>query len=259
MANIRRMTRKRLGELLLHEGLVNDEHLEEALEEQEQTGELIGEILVRKGFVTEFDIARTISTQFSFPFLSVTRYYIAPEMVPLFKLEELETNLFVPIDRFGDVLSVVVAGLLDQDVIENIEKQTKCSIQVYVGTVSDVKKVIKEKFAAPAASKAKGKPPEAGKEASDGQAVVDVTAPPPKNGDNEPAAQAAPDVEDDDTGAGETSAEPEELEDASEAASDEDVVKDLEEQFKKFHFFEEEGDSPKESDEDDLPEEDSKK
>lgn len=169
MANVHRMTKKRLGELLLQEGVIRQEHLDESLEEQQQTGELIGDILVRRGFCTESDVARTISTQFSFPYISVMHYHISPEMAGLFPLEHLEKNLFVPIDKFGDVLNVVVAGLLDQDVVEDIEKTTGCTAQVYVGMVSEVKQVIREKFA-----KLPAKQPAA----KSADVNVDVTAPP---------------------------------------------------------------------------------
>jgi hypothetical protein len=174
------MTKKRLGELLLQEGVVNDEQLKEALEEQQQTGELIGEILVRKGFVTESDIARTISTQFSFPYISVLNYYIAPDMTEIFPLEMLEKHLFVPIDRFGDVLSIVVAGLLEQEIVSEIEKKSDCTAQVYVGMVSEVKQIIKDKFASTAAAKAKGDKKAAASGAAETAVTVDVTAPPKK-------------------------------------------------------------------------------
>jgi len=177
------MTKKRLGELLLQEGVINEEQLNESLEEQQQTGELIGDILVRKGFCTESDVARTISTQFSFPYISVMHYYVSPELVGLFPLEQLEKNLFVPIDKFDNVLNIVVAGLLDQDIIEDIEKSTGCSAQVYVGMVSEVKQVIKEKFAKKPAKKT------AGKSAAD--VNVDVTAPPSE----ETKAAAAADID----------------------------------------------------------------
>ena len=170
MANVHRMTKKRLGELLLQEGVITQEQLDESIEEQQKTGELIGDILVRRGFATESDVARTISTQFSFPYISVMHYYISPEMVGIFPLESLEKNLFVPIDQFGDVLNIVVAGLLDQDVVEDIEKTSGCTAQVYVGMVSEVKQVIKERFTKQAAKKP------AAKGASG--VNVDVTAPP---------------------------------------------------------------------------------
>jgi type IV pilus assembly protein PilB len=226
MGNIRRMTRKRLGELLLQEGLVNEERLEQALEEQQQTGELVGEILVRKGFVTESDVARTISTQFSFPYLSVSRYYIAPEMVKLFSLEEIEKNCFVPIDRFGEVLSIVVAGLLDQDVMDDIEKRTKSTLQIYVGTVSEVKQVIKEKFANIPGPSAKPKgAPEA----------ADVTAPPAAHASAKKAPAEAQTTTLTEAEANEDVAGPP---DGDAAPTDDSVVKELEEQFKKFRFFE---------------------
>jgi len=234
MGNIRRMTRKRLGELLLQEGLVNEERLEQALEEQQQTGELVGEILVRKGFVTESDVARTISTQFSFPYLSVSHYYIAPEMVKLFTLEEIEKNCFVPIDRFGDVLSIVVAGLLDQDVMDEIEKKTKSTLQVYVGTVSEVKQVIKERFANTGAAPAKGKPAAQPAAHSSGSAA-DVTAPPAR-----PAAKKATEAPDTNLTEEEINEDAAGPPDGDAAPTDESVVKELEEQFKKFRFFEEE-------------------
>ena len=231
MANIRRMTKKRLGELLLQEGLINDEQLEIGLEEQQQTGELIGEILVRKGYVNESDVARTISTQFSFPYLSVSHYYIAPEMRNLFSLETLEKYCFVPIDRFADVLGVVIAGLLDQDIIDDIEKQTGCTIQVYVGKVSEVKQVIREKFAA--APEAKAAAHGVQKEAAG--SVVDVTAPPAaakvsgkkkrgpdEEGEEEDLAEAVAAGDDD-----------------SDMKNDAEVVQELEQQFKKFRFFDE--------------------
>ena len=181
MANIHRMVKKRLGELLMEEGLINEDTLNSCIDEQTQTGELIGDILVRRGFVTESDVARTISTQFSFPYISVLNYEITPDMQSLFPLETLEKNLFVPIDRFGSVLSIVIAGLLDQEVLESIEDQTECSVQVYVGKVSEIKQVIKEQFAKSAAATAK-KAKEAREE------MVDVTAPPPADAASDPSA-----------------------------------------------------------------------
>jgi pyruvate/2-oxoglutarate dehydrogenase complex dihydrolipoamide acyltransferase (E2) component len=230
MANIHRMTKKRLGELLLQEEVINDEQLRQGLEEQKKTGELIGEILVRKSFCNESDIARTISTQFSFPYISVLHYYIAPEMTELFSLQMIEKHLFVPIDKFGDVLNVVVAGLLDQDVVNEIEKKSGCTCQVYVGMVSEVKQVIKEKFAAQAARTAGAS---AAKRAA-GHAPVDVTAPPKRK----PAAAAAEKKADEETidlsqeiMAAETTAR------ASED-DDEDVVEKAEQDLKRFRFFE---------------------
>lgn len=46
-------TRKLLGELLLDARRITPEHLEQALQEQKETGEKLGEILVRRGLLTD--------------------------------------------------------------------------------------------------------------------------------------------------------------------------------------------------------------
>jgi hypothetical protein len=54
---------RQLGTVLVEEGLVARRDLEEALEEQRQTGRLLGQILVRKGAVTGVKLARALAKQ----------------------------------------------------------------------------------------------------------------------------------------------------------------------------------------------------
>ena len=79
-----RATRKRLGEILIDQGLIQEEHLVAALQEQKRTGELLGETLVRLNYATEDDIASTIVIQFGLPFLPVKRYRINDDVKMLF-------------------------------------------------------------------------------------------------------------------------------------------------------------------------------
>lgn len=142
MARIHRMTKKRLGELLLDEDLITEEQVQEVLKEQKASGGLFGEILVRKSYVTESDIARAIARQFSIPFISTAGYSIPDDVIDLFPFELLEKYQFVPIDRFGEVITVVIAGVMDRRVLEQIEEITGCSVQVYAGTASDVRNTL---------------------------------------------------------------------------------------------------------------------
>ncbi len=164
MARIHRMTKKRLGELLVDEGLITEQQVQEVLAEQKKTKGLFGEILVSKSYVTESDIARTIARQFSIPFISARGYDIPQEVVDLIPFDMLEKYQFVPIDRFGDVLTVVIAGVMDSKVLGEIEKASGCTVQVYAGTTSDVKETL-EKLASGISGEApkekkKEKPPE---------------------------------------------------------------------------------------------------
>jgi hypothetical protein len=56
-------SKPRLGDLFVQRGLINQEQLAEALEEQRENGGKLGEILVEKGWVSRVDLAGVISKQ----------------------------------------------------------------------------------------------------------------------------------------------------------------------------------------------------
>lgn len=146
MVRITRMTKKRLGELLRDEGLVNDTQIEEALSAQRKSGELLGEVLVRLGYVTEADIAQTIVTQFGLPYLSVRQYYLADEAIRLFPERLMRQYQFIPLDKIGNVITIAVGGLLNFDVLTELENMSGSRIQVFVSTWSEIKSAIDARF-----------------------------------------------------------------------------------------------------------------
>ncbi|HUW58691.1 MAG TPA: hypothetical protein VMZ92_18790 [Planctomycetota bacterium] len=144
MANIQRMTPKRLGEIFTHSGLISGEQLGEALVDQEKTGKHLGELLVERGYVTERDVAEAIATQFSLPYLSPTQYFVPSEMETVIPIDVMKAHQLVPIDKLGKILMVVIAGPVDNSVLEKIEADTKSALQIYVGTISDVGEAIEK-------------------------------------------------------------------------------------------------------------------
>ena len=74
-----------LGQILLERGLVNDEQLAYALYEAQQTGEAIGEVIVRLGYAQPASIAQALATQHGGPLKSEYGYavgFAAPSSVP---------------------------------------------------------------------------------------------------------------------------------------------------------------------------------
>lgn len=142
MANLHRMTRKKLGEILLQAGVIDELELKTALVEQGRTHQLLGEILVQREFTSEVDIAKTLVTQFSLPYLSAQDIDLPPYAADLLPIDLMRAHLLVPLDRFGTCLTLLVAGLLDAEVLQEIEQHTGCTVQVFVGTASDVRDLI---------------------------------------------------------------------------------------------------------------------
>ncbi len=135
-----RLTGKKLGELLVEGGLMDEEKLQKALVEQKGTGELLGEVLVRFSFVSEADIASTLAKQFALPYISVSQYFVSKAVAGIFDPKQLATHQCVPLDKIGKVVIMAVSGPLDPDVIATFEKSAGCEIFLYVSTLSEIEK-----------------------------------------------------------------------------------------------------------------------
>jgi hypothetical protein len=146
MADLEKITKKRLGELLIAEGLITQDHVNEALKIQERTGEMLGEALVKAGYTTETDIAKTLCTQFAKPFVRPSRYDIAKEVITLLPAKMLVEHSFVPIDRFGNTLVIAMGGLLDAQTLQAIQRLSGCDIEIYITTHGDAKTALRGQF-----------------------------------------------------------------------------------------------------------------
>lgn len=143
MVALNRLTRKKLGELLIEQGLLSEQQVQDTLRLQHQTGKLFGECLVENKLITEDKMVSVLVAQFGIPFLRPTQYKIPKELLEIFEPEMMRRYQFVPIDTIGSVLVVAIAGLLSEDIFKEMETQTGCSLQVYLTRISEIDAVLK--------------------------------------------------------------------------------------------------------------------
>ena len=138
----RRIITKRLGEVLLERGIINRKALDEALAYQKQHGGLMGQVLIRLGFVTEEGVALALTAQYGFPYLPLDSYEIDEGLTEIIPERIARDYCLIPIDRIGNALTVAMADPSNVKAIEEIELLTKCIIQTFVSTPSDITKAI---------------------------------------------------------------------------------------------------------------------
>ena len=135
-------THKLIGELLVEKGLISKEQLDQALSIQKEKGGLIGEILVALGYVEETDIALALTSQYGFPYLPLDNYEIDPEIIRIIPERIVNQYLLIPIDKFGNNLSIAMSNPLNNEAIEEVESVAGCNVQIFVSTSTDVRKAI---------------------------------------------------------------------------------------------------------------------
>ena len=75
--------KNQLGTLLLERGLINQEQLDAALEEQRQSRKSLGRVLIDEGTVSESDLVATLAARIGLDFVDLLDYAIDPSAVGL--------------------------------------------------------------------------------------------------------------------------------------------------------------------------------
>ena len=142
MLPLKRLVKKQLGELLIERGVITKEHLEKALHTQKEKGGLIGEVLVSLGFTNEEEIAQALTVQYGFPFLPLKNYELNTDVIKLIPESVARAHSLVAIDKIGDTITVATSNPLNIKAIEEVETMTKCKVQIFVSTLTDVKRTL---------------------------------------------------------------------------------------------------------------------
>jgi type IV pilus assembly protein PilB len=137
---------KRLGDILLVEGVITQDQLEEAVARQTKEGGKLGEILVKLNYVTEEQIVTALSKQLAIPYVSLSSGRLTPaadqNLDNLMPYDFAIRNLVLPLSRSLNSLTIVMFNPLDLILLDNIKRLTTCEINPVIATKTDILKAI---------------------------------------------------------------------------------------------------------------------
>lgn len=134
--------RKMLGEMLVAAGLIKDEQLKKALEEQKKRGGKVGEVLVDLGFVTEHNLASFLGRQLQIPYIEIEKQLVDDEAVRLIPGSMARRLTSIPLYRDKETLIVAMADPLNIFGLDDIRKAAGREIRHVVATRTDILKAI---------------------------------------------------------------------------------------------------------------------
>lgn len=152
-------TMKRIGEILIEQGSISPHQLEFALDKQKKdTGKLLGRILIEMGYITEDDIVAALAAQLNVPYLPVRNFILDEAVSKMISRELVHKYQFVPLDKTGTLLTIVIADPTDEQAVREIEAATRCKVQCFVGTSTEIAEAIRQHFGAPTGAPIHGGP-----------------------------------------------------------------------------------------------------
>jgi len=117
--------KKRFGDILVEGGLITATQLQQALDYGRDQGLKLGNALQRLGFVTEMDIARTLSQQLRIPFVDLAKIVIDPELARTIPEIVARKHKVIAIGRKEDQLLVAFVDPLNIFATDEVDRQTK--------------------------------------------------------------------------------------------------------------------------------------
>ncbi len=131
-----------LGQILLSRGVITSDQLKDALDYQKKEGGVLGEILVKLGYLTERDVVVALIVQCGLPYIAINKYEVEADVINLVPEKLAKEFHVIPLDKVGDVLSVVMANPLDSSIIDTIEKVSHCKVATFIATKTEIDEAI---------------------------------------------------------------------------------------------------------------------
>ncbi|MCC6428353.1 MAG: type II/IV secretion system protein [Phycisphaerales bacterium] len=136
--------RLRLGDLLVDQGLISKDQLDQTLGDQKSSGKLLGELLVERGLVPALVLVQTVSRAIGLPGCVLRHGLIDPALLPLIGKEEAERLKAIPMFKLGQTLTVAMAEPQSLPAIDTLHRLTGCEIRPIFALQSNVLEYIKK-------------------------------------------------------------------------------------------------------------------
>lgn len=139
--------KKRLGDLLVQNGVIAQPQLDAALTRQRETGQRLGEVLIGLGYVTESQIFRVLADQLGLPHVDPETVPADPEILLLIPETLARKYMAIPLQFEKKRLVVAMADPIDYDAIKDLVFCSGSPIQPVLATRRAVADAIDARYA----------------------------------------------------------------------------------------------------------------
>ena len=137
---------KKLGDLLIEKGYLKPEEIDQALREQQHSGEFLGTTLVRLGLLKEMDLLKILSEQFGLPFVNLRETSVDPAVVRLVPLKFVTHYKVMPIKRNGKTLTVAIHNPLVRWPVDELALQLGFEVEPVLASELEIVDAIRRYY-----------------------------------------------------------------------------------------------------------------
>src|SRR5213596_1283281 len=133
---------RRLGDLLVADGLLTPAQLQKALGEQRGSTEKLGSILIKLGFINEEQLIGFLSRQYGVPSITLAQLEIDPAVLRLVPAPIAKKYEVIPVRKMGNSLALAMADPTNVFALDDIAFMTNLQVLPLVASQTAVRKAI---------------------------------------------------------------------------------------------------------------------
>ncbi|MBI4561842.1 MAG: Flp pilus assembly complex ATPase component TadA, partial [Candidatus Rokubacteria bacterium] len=145
-SKLRRPVSRRLGDLLVADGLITPEQLQKALQEQKNTDEKLGSILVRLGMLNEDQYIGFLSRQYGIPSITLSQLDVDPELCKLIPAPVAKKYEVLPVKRVGNTLTLAMSDPTNVFALDDVAFLTNLQVMPVVASQAAIRKAIDRSY-----------------------------------------------------------------------------------------------------------------
>lgn len=143
---------QQLGQVLVSQGKLDPDDLEQAVREHNKTGDRLAGVLVRMGLSSEEDVQRALAEQLQMPFVKLSERTIPKDVVEKIPAKLVNHYNLVPLEQHNGSLRVAVVDPLNIHMLDDLRFLLKLDIEPVVSTKKEIDDAIKRYYGIGAAT-----------------------------------------------------------------------------------------------------------
>lgn len=135
-----------LGQILVSRQEIDPDDLERALREHYQSGERLGEILIKMGLVSEEAVLQALAQQLSMPYMRLKDIDVPAEIIQRIPAKIVTHYHLMPISQHDGVLRVAVSDPLDMHKLDDLRLVLNVDVEPVISTGEEIDNAIKRYY-----------------------------------------------------------------------------------------------------------------
>ena len=145
---------KRLGDLLLAAGLIDESELARGLELQKSTKKRLGEVLITSGIISQKQLIEALEVQLGVDYIDLSKTALAPELAHVIPQSMAKKHQIIPIKIEKDEIWLAMSDPLNFMALEDVKRVTRRKVIPVIAASEAVDRAIISLYGSEGAARA---------------------------------------------------------------------------------------------------------